>query len=801
MCYSTELIPEEINMVDDTAIENICNQQYNNGDGWSAPPETSQDLMEINMDLDRANTIIEDQNEEPARKKLKKIIRSDTTDWDTDRYFKNEWIEFLSENLQNKFNVKWLQEEPDLKKWLIINPNKENPDQTTFRCRICSENYDKRGLPWQSKPALAKDEGIILGSIKNKNREKLLEHVAGRSKRDKGQGTSTKKNSIHTDLILELIRDSKSKLKSNIEKLISAESQEPENTKLLATANMFRAVYAEALLNIPLYQHNNIVHLLKKSNVQLGTHHYERTSAFRMLLLMSDTFHTKLLHHLASSRYPISLILDATTDNRGKHFAIVYLKSLEADVYDGVVKQIRPVMYFYKLLEFGMEENAEAYLNILQSSFSDNAMERDVKFEEVIKNNLIALGSDGASVMIGKNHGLIVKLREYTGRSIVSVHCLAHRLHLATGRAWKDLSYFSEFEKLINNIYLFYNNRGHKRKAHLLTTATLMQQTFYEFSEIFHVRWITSELVAVSRVNKSYEILLTDLEQISTDLDFNLRTRNDAKELYDKIREKSFLALMKFVIDVLNLFSTLSKKLQSQYGVVIDKADLFETFRISLNRYKRQIALEEIKLYAYATCKNLEDEEETPCGSIEKYEGNTFVKFGQHILSRGVTFPRLSTIRTTFLNTLLNEVDKYFIPSEFEDYRSFEPRNLPTNILSIADHESIVSIVRLLNKFGLPLTTADEWIEVLKSMIASEKFELLQRSKNPVAFYGHFLADKTITWMPNIERFIQILLVIPIGSADAERGFSILKHIRYDRRSRLGKFDTHAHIYVNVSQE
>lgn len=211
------------------------------------------------------------------------------------------------------------------------------------------------------------------------------------------------------DIIYSLIEANKNRWKTNVEKLAEAEKTEPQNTKFLATANMFRLVYAECMLNIPLYQHQNMVQLLKQSNVKLGTHHYERTSASRMLLTISDSFHFKLLNHLSMTRYPISLIIDATTDNRGKHHLIFYLRSLEADKKDGVTLQLRPVLYFYKLLEFGMEENAVAHLNMLITTFQGD-QEKEIRFEETIRHNLVAFGSDGANVMIGKHIGLIVKL-------------------------------------------------------------------------------------------------------------------------------------------------------------------------------------------------------------------------------------------------------------------------------------------------------------------------------------------------------------------------------------------------------
>jgi len=64
---------------------------------------------------------------------------------------------------------------------------------------------------------------------------------------------------------------------------------------------------------------------------------------------------------------------------------------------------------------------------------------------------------------------------------------------------------------------------------------------------------------------------------------------------------------------------------------------------------------------------------------------------------------------------------------------------------------------------------------------AAEEFCSFQNA-NPISFWSHFVG-KLIG--RNIVYLIKVVLVIPIGSADAERGFSIMNHIRTSRRSRL----------------
>ena len=49
----------------------------------------------------------------------------------------------------------------------------------------------------------------------------------------------------------------------------------------------------------------------------------------------------------------------------------------------------------------------------------------------------------------------------------------------------------------------------------------------------------------------------------------------------------------------------------------------------------------------------------------------------------------------------------------------------------------------------------------------------------------HFLKKESIYWSRNMKKLIRILLVLPIGSADAERSFSIMNHIKTSRRGRI----------------
>lgn len=57
------------------------------------------------------------------------------------------------------------------------------------------------------------------------------------------------------------------------------------------------------------------------------------------------------------------------------------------------------------------------------------------------KQKLVCLGSDGASVMIGKNNSVYVHLKTDVP-SLISIHCIAHKLELGFQDTIKDLKPF-----------------------------------------------------------------------------------------------------------------------------------------------------------------------------------------------------------------------------------------------------------------------------------------------------------------------------------------------------------------------
>ena len=81
----------------------------------------------------------------------------------------------------------------------------------------------------------------------------------------------------------------------------------------------------------------------------------------------------------------------------------------------------------------------------------------DIKFEDFVP-KLVAMGCDEAAVMIGRNTGVVKRLRDLAP-SMVGIHCFAHRLELAIKDVIKKHQHYAQLEKLMFDLWQFYKNR------------------------------------------------------------------------------------------------------------------------------------------------------------------------------------------------------------------------------------------------------------------------------------------------------------------------------------------------------
>ena len=173
--------------------------------------------------------------------------------------------------------------------------------------------------------------------------------------------------------------------------------------------------------------HKNLLHLsnhpgLKVLKVDRHTT-YEHSSSIKEIMCMVDVINDKFLRSIGDKRY--SIMVDESTDISVNQNMIMYVRYLKQSL--GSYKPKSVLLDVCKLSDGATADKLK--VTVLES------------LEEL--SNLVGIGTDGVAVMTGKKSGLVQRLREMVP-TLLSSHCIAHRLSLASVGAADTVPYFNK---------------------------------------------------------------------------------------------------------------------------------------------------------------------------------------------------------------------------------------------------------------------------------------------------------------------------------------------------------------------
>ncbi len=74
-----------------------------------------------------------------------------------------------------------------------------------------------------------------------------------------------------------------------------------------------------------------------------------------------------------------------------------------------------------------------------------------------------------------------------------------------------------------------------------------------------------------------------------------------------------------------------------------------------------------------------------------------------------------------------------------------------------------------------PAQVVKEWDELLTAMLVDPKYLALSRGLEPTVYWCEWIKDSNMPWSPHMLFIVKAFLSIGLGTADVERGFSLLK--------------------------
>ena len=194
----------------------------------------------------------------------------------------------------------------------------------------------------------------------------------------------------------------------------------------------------------------------------------------------------------------LSVISDGATDSSHIEAEIVFVRLCVR----GTVG-----VHFVAIKNVG-KADAEGVTKAIEQSMNDT-------FDLSWKDKLVAIGTDGAAVMLGHKGGVIAKLRQHLEKpGLVGIHCSAHRLELAYKDATKSVKLYNSVALMLTNLYLFYRNSALNRSNLKLAFATKPEQTPLMPTRVSGTRWLPHTKRALDNLLRGYAFIVLHLTQV-----------------------------------------------------------------------------------------------------------------------------------------------------------------------------------------------------------------------------------------------------------------------------------------------
>ena len=150
------------------------------------------------------------------------------------------------------------------------------------------------------------------------------------------------------------------------------------------------------------------------------------------------------------------------------------------------------------------------YNNLLKKRNEDAFQGLDVTS---LKNRLVGIKLDGASVNMGRKSGVAILLKESLPW-LEFVHCFDHRLELALKDAFQDIKPFQMVDKILMKIDYLYQNSP-KRLRELKAFSKDLEEAVPKPTKAYGTRWIDHKFWVGEVLLSHYRTYITHIESLS----------------------------------------------------------------------------------------------------------------------------------------------------------------------------------------------------------------------------------------------------------------------------------------------
>lgn len=276
---------------------------------------------------------------------------------------------------------------------------------------------------------------------------------------------------------------------------------EQQKEVLATTCCIFRTAYYVAKNDRPYLDHPELIDLQRTNGCNIGRILHSPTVCTDIIDHIADEMKKRLISDIVLHKRPFSVLIDESTSLGKKSCLIIYIRSC-------VGESTEPLSFMLDIIDL-RDTTAAGILDALLECLNKHGLT-----DTVLGQFWLGLGTDGASVMLGKRGGLCVQLKEKYP-NLIAWHCFNHRLELAVHGATKACTEINHFKLFMEKLYSLYSMSPKNRRA-LEQCAAEVGSELLRIGRVLDVRWVASSHRAVKAVWTSYPALCAHFIQSST---------------------------------------------------------------------------------------------------------------------------------------------------------------------------------------------------------------------------------------------------------------------------------------------
>ena len=647
-------------------------------------------------------------------------------------------------NSKRKFQPQWFSDF----EWVIYD------DKTkTMTCKYC-----------KSRPNLAgkTDFASLTGSDKFK-RETLTSH------------SQSKRHEKCRDSVLSAaISIEKSSLVTSFKK----QDYMHEEAVAYELAVKMNTAYCIAKEEMSFTKMKPLILLQKKNGLEVTATYDNDVRCAELVSTIADTLQEENAKKVNDCNY-ISIMIDGATDSSVTENEAVYVRYVKEGQPDNLLVSLTEVSHAH----------ADGLVDCINSAIEKFGIEN-------WKVKLVGFCADGASVNLGQTGGVAAKLK-VDNPYLIDIHCMAHRLELALLQVLKQVKMVSLVNDTLHLVWKTYHFST-KSKRELKAVCEELDQRFYQPKPVKGTRWVPhldkalkvfikgqDDLKGQSGQFSAVAMHMESLAETSKNADIAGRGRKVSTTMKDLI----FVAFCHFLTDIFQEMAKLSLTLQTEELILPSAINAVESCMTSMELMKTDPFPDGMLSTFITKCLD----QQTAGARLTVFQTMDLKGDRQTLIEK--LKPHMNEVCETIqvhlhkrFDNLLGTNTNVKTNAAISAFSIFHHDKWPSNKAELELLYGNNEINTLKDWFGDTLTMAgcdleqlsSEWRDMKK--LVSNNFS----DKSYLELYKILLTKKPYKDnLRNILHLVELLLVLPISSANCERAFSAQKRIKSDTRSSL----------------